>query len=69
MRQTPTASPGEIVVVLVEDEATVKRYYPAHDHIRLEPANRNMDPIIIPRDRLEQTHILGVVTGVYRTIR
>lgn len=39
---------GEIVVALIEDEATVKTFYKEKDHIRLQPENSTMDPIIVP---------------------
>ena len=46
VHRTPAAQNGEIVVALVEDEATVKRFYKESDHIRLQPENSTMDPII-----------------------
>jgi len=61
-----TASPGEIVVVLVEDEATVKRFYPEGDRIRLQPSNPGMEPIYVHREDFRSTSVLGVVVGVYR---
>ena len=56
-----TASNGDIVVALIEDSATVKRYYREKDHIRLQPENDTMDPIIVPN-----CEILGKVFGIYR---
>ncbi len=58
-------SNGEVVVALVNgSEATLKRYYKEKDHIRLQPANSSMDPIIIkPGTPIE---IQGVVIGVIR---
>lgn len=55
------ASNGDIVVALIEDEATVKRFYKEHGHIRLQPENRFMDPIIVPT-----CQILGKVIGLIR---
>ena len=52
---------GEIVVALIEDEATVKTFYKEKDHIRLQPENSTMDPIIVPN-----CEILGKVIGVFR---
>lgn len=46
VRQQNTATNGDIVVALLEDEATVKRFYKEKDHIRLQPENRAMEPII-----------------------
>lgn len=59
-----TASNGEIVVALVEDSATVKRFYKENGHIRLQPENDEMEPIIVPDCR-----ILGKVFGVYRVMK
>ena len=61
VRKQPDAMNGEIVVALIEDEATVKTFYKENDHIRLQPANSTMDPIIVP-----DCSILGKVIGVFR---
>ena len=66
VRKTPSATPGEIVVALIEDEATVKRYYPEPDRIRFQPANKDMQPIYVHKSQFKQTMILGRVVGVYR---
>lgn len=59
-----TAMNGDIVVALIdEEEATVKRFYKEKGHIRLQPENSYMDPIIVPDAR-----ILGRVTGVIRKL-
>lgn len=55
------ASNSDIVVALIEDEATVKRFYKEQGHIRLQPENRFMDPIIVPN-----CQILGRVIGLIR---
>ncbi len=59
---------GAIVVCLVGDEATCKYYFPEKHHIRLEPANSQMAPILIPKTDWRDTQILGVVVGVYRRL-
>jgi len=59
---------GQIVVCLVGDEATCKYYFPEKQHIRLEPANAEMAPILIPRTDWRETSIMGVVVGVFRKI-
>lgn len=64
VKQQSTASNGDIVVALIGDEATVKTFYREKDHVRLQPQNRYMDPIIV-RDDLT---ILGKVTGVFRKL-
>lgn len=61
IRKTPTARDGEIVVALIEDEATVKRFYREKDRIRLQPENPDFSPIYT-RDVL----ILGKVVAVFR---
>ncbi len=59
-----TARNGEIIVALVEDSATVKTFYKEDGHIRLQPENDSMDPIIV-----DDCEILGKVFAVFRTIR
>lgn len=59
-----TAKNGDIVVALVDDSATVKTFYKEKDHIRLQPENDSMDPIIVP-----DCKILGKVYGVFRTFK
>ncbi len=61
VKKQNTADNGEIVVALIEDEATVKTFYKEKDHIRLQPQNSTMDPIIVPN-----CEILGKVAGVFR---
>lgn len=61
VKQQSTAKNGEMVAALVEDSATVKTFYNEDGHIRLQPENDNMDPIIVP-----DCQILGVVFGVFR---
>ena len=61
VRKQNTAHNGEIVVALIGDEATVKTFYKEKDHIRLQPENSTMDPIIVP-----DCKILGKVGGVFR---
>ncbi|HZO80227.1 MAG TPA: transcriptional repressor LexA [Candidatus Binataceae bacterium] len=61
------ANPGETVVALIGDEATVKKYYPEQGgQIRLQPANATMDPIFVREDDLR---IRGVVVGLMRHYR
>jgi repressor LexA len=58
-----TADNGEIVVALVGEEATVKRYFRESDHIRLQPENSAMEPI-----RTREVAVLGKVVGVCRRV-
>ena len=59
-----TANNGDTVVALVEDSATVKTFYKEDGHIRLQPENDSMDPIIV-----DDCQILGRVFGVFRIFR
>lgn len=61
VKKQNTANNGEIVVALIEDEATVKTFYKENGHIRLQPENSTMEPIIVPN-----CEILGKVAGVFR---
>ncbi len=66
VRKQSTAESGEIVVVLIDGEATCKRYFPEGDRIRLQPANAAMEPIYVRRSEFRAVDILGKVVGVYR---
>lgn len=68
VKKTPTAKAGEIVVAMIEGEATVKRYFPEGDKIRFQPANSNMRPIIVSRADFKSVDIIGIVVGVYRKL-
>ena len=61
VRRQNVAENGQIVVALIDDEATVKTFYKENGHIRLQPENSTMDPIIVP-----DCQILGKVIGVFR---
>ena len=61
VQQCNTARNGDLIVALVDDSATVKTFYKEKDHIRLQPENDNMDPIIV-----DDCQILGKVFGVFR---
>lgn len=61
VEQQNTAANGEIVVALVEDSATVKTFYKEDGHIRLQPENDDMEPIIV-----NNCAILGKVIGLFR---
>ena len=64
VKRQSTAANGQIVIALIEDEATVKTFYKEKGHIRLQPENSSMEPIIVP-----DCKILGRVIGVFRRIR
>ena len=59
--ETNSANNGDLVVALVDDSATVKTFYKEKDHIRLQPENDDMDPIIV-----SDCKILGKVFGLFR---
>lgn len=67
VRPQPTANNKDMVVAMVDGEATVKWFYKEHDHIRLQPANPDMNPILIHPEDGEVT-IVGKVIGVYRSL-
>ena len=69
VRKQSTANTGEIVVAMIDGEATCKRYYHEGDRVRLQPANSAMEPIYIGRDEFRAVGILGKVVGVYRRMK
>ncbi len=64
IEQQATAPNGERVVAMIDNEVTLKRFYLEKDHIRLEPANDKMAPIIV--DPSQDASILGILVGVLR---
>ncbi len=64
VRPQETAADGEIVVALVGEEATVKRFFREKDHVRLQPENATMEPI-----RSKDVKVLGRVVGLFRSVR
>ena len=64
VQQQPTADNGDIVVAMIDDSATVKRFYKEDGHYRLQPENDAMDPIIVP-----EVSVIGKVIGLYRSIK
>lgn len=61
VERTPVAENGDIVVALIEDEATVKRFYKENGHFRLQPENPDYEPIIV-----DELAVLGKVTALIR---
>lgn len=64
VRSCQTANNGDMVVALIDDSATVKTFYREDGHIRLQPENDSMDPIIV-----DECQILGKVFGIFRLFR
>ena len=62
IERTQTASNGDKIVALIENEATLKTFYRENDNIRLQPENDDMEPIIV-----DNCSILGKLIGIYRT--
>ena len=62
IEKTQTANNGDIIVALIENEATIKRFFKEENHIRLQPENATMDPIIV-----DECSILGKLVGIFRT--
>ena len=65
VQKQATARKGEIVVAIIGEEATVKRYFPEGNRIRLQPENERMDPIYVNR-RSGEFRIAGRVVGLMR---
>ena len=68
VRKQLEATRGQIVIALVGEEATCKYFFPERDHIRLEPANHNMAPILVSKNDWRDTQLLGIVVGIYRKL-
>jgi repressor LexA len=66
IRRQETAQNGERVVAEIDNEVTLKRYFRDKEHIRLEPANSAMKPIVLDEKDHPNAHILGVLVGVLR---
>ncbi len=69
VRKQLNADDGDIVVAMIDDEATVKRVYFEGDRVRFQPSNPRMAPIYVREEDFRSTMILGVVVGIYRKLR
>ncbi len=63
VRPSDIARDGEIVVALIGEDATVKRYFLEKDHVRLQPENEELEPIITT-----EAVVIGRVIGVFRSV-
>lgn len=61
IEKSSAAENGDIVVALIDNEATIKRFYKEKDYIRLQPENKTMDPILV-----KDCQIIGKIVGLYR---
>jgi repressor LexA len=68
VRKQLNADDGDIVVAMIDDEATVKRVYFEGDRVRFQPSNPRMAPIYVREADFRSTMILGVVVGIYRRL-
>jgi len=66
VRKAATANTGDIVVAMINDEATVKYFYPGEDRILFKPANSRLQPIEVKKSDFKPVNLLGTVVGVYR---
>ncbi|MBI4341122.1 MAG: transcriptional repressor LexA [Candidatus Omnitrophica bacterium] len=66
VRQQPTAQDGDIIVALLGDEATVKRFFKEDDRVRLQPEHPTMEPIVVTKQ--QPLAVLGKVVAVFRQI-
>ena len=67
VRRAESCRDGEIAAVLIDGEATIKRFFRERGRIRLQPANREMAPIYVSPD-VGEVRVMGVVVGVYRRV-
>ena len=65
IKQTPVVENGSICAVLIDDSATLKRFYKTDDQIILQPENNSYHPIIITEEDMKDVRILGEMVGVY----
>ena len=66
VRKQSVARKGDIVVAMINDEATVKYFYPDQDRILFKPANSSMRPIEVKKSDFKPVNLLGTVVGIYR---
>lgn len=69
VRRGARASNGQIVIAMIEGEATCKTYYHEGDRVRLQPENAELEPIIVHESDFRESMILGTVVGVFRRYR
>lgn len=68
VKKQSVARTGDIVVAMINDEATVKYFYPERDRIVFKPANSRMHPIEVKKSEFKPVNLLGTVVGIYRRI-
>jgi len=65
VRPQSDANNGDVVVFVIDNEATIKRFYRQKNTIRLQPANSNMEPMILTPSEWQEMEIIGVLVGFY----
>ena len=68
VRKQVTAERGDVVVAMIDGEATVKYYHPEGDQVSFKPANQAMQPIVVRKRDFKSVDLLGIVVGVYRKL-
>ncbi len=68
VRRQETANQGDIVVALVGDEATVKRFFKEGQRVKLQPENKRLQPVFVDRNEMSTFRILGLVVGLFRSV-
>jgi repressor LexA len=68
VRKQMTAERGDVVVAMIDGEATVKYYHPEGDQVVFKPANRHMSPIVVKKRDFKSVDLIGIVVGVYRKL-
>ena len=66
VRRQKTANNGDIVVIVIDNEATMKRFFIEDERVRLQPANATMQPIYLKLDEWHSVEILGIIIGLTR---
>jgi repressor LexA len=69
VRKQADARRGDVVIAMIDGEATVKYYHPEGDTIVFRPANHTMSPIVVRRREWKSVNLLGIVIGVYRRLQ
>lgn len=69
VRRRDYAQSGQVAVILIDNEATIKRYFPEPGRLRLQPANAAMAPIYVYPSAAHTVRVLGLVVGVYRRLQ
>jgi repressor LexA len=63
VKRSDTATSGDMVVALIDSDATLKRFYPEGERVRLQPSNQTMRPLLLPADKVQ---VQGVAVGLMR---